>query len=308
MKILGIGESVIDRVYASEVELELSDLPNMEYTTHAGGPVLASLILLSRLGADCTFITTIGKDKEAKFILELLENEGIKVIPNFEEKTKENSILVNTKNGFRKKLRGSTKHSDIEEIDPQFLIQFDGIILDRHERKAFYDILDKKKQSTKLFIDPSTEVSDFTLDMIRFADFPIIPVEMLKKINKKTDIKTEIKMLYSTCLKPIVVTMGEMGCIIYDGQKIETIPAIKIQALDTNGAGDIFRGGFVYGILSGWNLRDSAQFANFAAGLQCEKLGNSSAIPTISKIMSIKDLAILTALKQSVNVIQLERL
>ncbi len=286
MKVLAIGESVIDNVYGVRYN-SASDIPaDTIPTKHVGGSALASIIFLARLGAQCTFLTTIGKDSSAKIILDLLENEKITTIPSYSEKTKVNSILVNTRSGVRTKVRGSITHSDIKELDSEFLQQFDAVIIDRHEREAFYEILRKKKNSTKIFIDPSTEVSDFTLDMIRNADYPILPVEYVENADSRDNIETHLSELYAMCKKTIIVTTGKFGCLIYDGIRIEKIPAIIINPVDVTGAGDIFRGGFAYAMLKGWTLQKSAEFANYVAGLQCKKVGNASAIPTRQEIMA----------------------
>ncbi len=279
MKILGIGESVIDNVRI--IQGHKNDLPSfiVSESQHLGGPVLSALILLSRLNIDCTLLTSLGRDNEAEIIRQKIEEENIKVITNLEEKTKINIILINVQNGHREKLRGAVKHAPIINISTEFIQQFDLIIMDRHERKAFYEIVSKKKPSAKIVIDPSTEVSDFTLDMMRYADYPIIPIESLVKIGKGKKLEICLKHIYEICQKPIIITAGELGSLIYDGKKLELIPAFQIKVVDTTGAGDIYRGAFVYGLIQGLSLSKCASFANGVAALQCTKLGNVSAIP-----------------------------
>ena len=46
-------------------------------------------------------------------------------------------------------------------------------------------------------------------------------------------------------------------------------PGIRVNAKDTTGAGDVFHGGFIYGILQNWPLEKIMRFANTAAGLSC---------------------------------------
>lgn len=285
MKILAIGESVIDNVYGVSGNTLSHIPPDTIPTVHVGGSALAAMILLARLGAKCTFLTTIGKDNNAKIILDLLEKEKVTVIPNYCEKTKVNIMLVNTQSGVRNKIRGPVNHTKIEQIDSKFLHQFDAVIVDRHERAAFYEVLKKRNKSTTMFIDPSTEVSNFTLDMIRNANYPIIPIEYLENAYPQGNIENRLIKLYQLCRKPIVVTAGKSGSIIYDGLKIENVPAITINPVDVTGAGDVFRGGFAYGMLKGWTLRESAEFANYVASMQCTRLGNASAIPTRQEML-----------------------
>lgn len=284
MKILGIGESVIDNVHIIQSHSKDLRHSNTLESQHIGGSVLAALILLSRLNLDCTLLTSIGRDNEAEIIKRKLREENVKLIANSEEKTKVNTIVIKSQNGQREKLRGTIEHFPIKDIPIKFIQQFDLIIIDRHERKAFYEVIHNKKFSTKVVIDPSTEVSDFTLDMMRCADYPIIPIEFLVKIGKGRELSVCLQILYRICNKSIIITAGELGSLIYDGKKLDLIPALEIKAVDTTGAGDIYRGAFAYGILQGSRLNECASFANSVAALQCTKIGNVAAIPSKNEI------------------------
>ncbi len=282
MKVLGIGESVIDKAYITDNTSAV--LQDITPSTHIGGPSLIALIFLSRMGIDCTLLTSLGRDKEAKIIRKTLHHEKVHVLAKIQKKTKVNTYLIHPQTGARQKRRGDTVHPPIKNLDRKFLHQFDLIIIDRHERTAFYEIMKKKKTTTKVVIDPSTEVSQFTLDMIKYADYPVLPIEALVKFDDGHDLKESLKKLYDHCGKTITVTAGELGSILFDGEKFDIVPALQIQAVDVQGAGDIFRGGLAYGILQGWDLPKSAAFGNLVAGLQCTRLGNASAIPTRQEV------------------------
>ena len=282
MKILGIGESVIDNAQMSNSIL---------IETHVGGPSLIALILLSRLGIDCTLVTTLGQDEEAELITNTLQHESVKLVANHQEKTKVNKYVINSLDGSRKKIRGEVVHPDIQNIDEEFIRQFDLIIIDRHERSAFYEIIKKKNESAKIIIDPSTELSPFTQDMIKYADYPIIPIESLVKIGNGSNLSLCLKTLYQLTTKPVIITAGELGSILYDGKKLELIPSLQIKAVDVQGAGDIYRGAFAYGVIQGWDNKKSAIYANKVAALHCTKLGNAAAIPTKDELALLDTVA-----------------
>ncbi|MGH7203703.1 MAG: carbohydrate kinase family protein, partial [Candidatus Levyibacteriota bacterium] len=183
-------------------------------------------------------------------------------------------------------------HPDIKHIDRNFIRQFDVIIIDRHERTAFYEILQKKKSSTQIIIDPSTEVSPFTLDMIKHADYPIIPIEALVKIGNANNLSLCLASLRQITKKPVIITAGEFGSIIYDGKTIELIPSLQVKAVDVQGAGDIYRGAFTYGVIQGWSHIKSAEYANKIAALHCTKLGNAAAVPKSEEIAMLDNFII----------------
>ncbi|HSX08979.1 MAG TPA: PfkB family carbohydrate kinase [Candidatus Saccharimonadales bacterium] len=292
MKILGIGESVVDNVYRIEGEVPVNFNPNgLHSEKHVGGPVLTAMIVLSRLGIDCTYMTSVGRDADAELIHSLMKHEKVRLLPKYQHKTKINTIVINKKTGQRVKLRGSIKHDSIKDLTRNFLHQFDLIIIDRHEQHAFYEILKKKKASTKIVIDPSTEISKFTLDMIKHADYPIIPIEAVTPTYTGSLEKIDhvLKRLYEWTNKPLIITAGDMGSFVYNGETAELLPPLSVTTIDTTGAGDIYRGAFAYGIIQGWNLKKTARFSNIVAALQCKRLGNAAAIPTKEEIMQHHD-------------------
>ncbi len=274
MKVLSLGESVIDQVTIDGTEIS---------ERHIGGTVLSAAILLSRLGVDCTLMTSLGTDEEGNLIKRNLSLEKVKLIVKSQTHTKVNYISVNDKNGKRIKTRGEIIHSKISNLDKKLIESFDLIIIDRHEQEAFYEILEKKKISAKIIIDPSTEVSGFTKDMIRFAHYPIIPIETLGRFESK-ELKMNLKRIYQTTKKDIIVTAGEHGSLVYDGVKILHIPGFSVNALDVTGAGDVYRGAFAYGVINNKPLLECVNFANLISALQCTKLGNVAAIPTLKEI------------------------
>lgn len=63
-----------------------------------------------------------------------------------------------------------------------------------------------------------------------------------------------------------VITRGGEGALTYDGRTLTSIPAHKVQAVDTNGAGDMFAGAFLYAITRGEDFPTAGRFASLAAG------------------------------------------
>ena len=292
MKILGIGESVIDNVYKIDGEIPQNfDPKDLRSEKHIGGPVLTAMIVLTRLGIDCTFMTSVGRDKDADLIQSLMRHEHVRLLPKYQHKTKINTIIINKRTGQRVKLRGPIKHDSIKELSRNFLHQFDLIIFDRHEQKAFYEVVKKKKTSTKIIIDPSVEISQFTLSMIKHADYPIIPIEAVTPTytGSLEDLDHVLKRLYEWTNKPLIITAGDMGSFVYNGETAELLPPLAVKAVDTTGAGDIYRGAFAYGVIQGWDIKKTARFSNILAALQCSKLGNAAAIPTKEEIMHYHD-------------------
>ncbi len=61
------------------------------------------------------------------------------------------------------------------------------------------------------------------------------------------------------------ITLGAEGALVYDGANLHSIAPHKVVAIDTNGAGDMFAGAFLYGITQGWSFPEAGRFASVAA-------------------------------------------
>ncbi len=73
--------------------------------------------------------------------------------------------------------------------------------------------------------------------------------------------------------KTFAVTCGAKGAWVFDGSELQLVASQPVQALDSNGAGDMFAGAFLHGIGRGWSYFDAAAFANRAAGLVVSQFG-----------------------------------
>ena len=63
-----------------------------------------------------------------------------------------------------------------------------------------------------------------------------------------------------------VITRGAEGALTFDGSELAEIPPHQVEAVDTNGAGDMFAGAFLYAITRGEDFPTAGRFASLAAG------------------------------------------
>ena len=69
------------------------------------------------------------------------------------------------------------------------------------------------------------------------------------------------------------MTLGRDGALVYSDGRFIYSPGFVVETVDTTGAGDVFHGAFIYGLLAGWNLDRTLDFSNALAGLNCTALG-----------------------------------
>jgi sulfofructose kinase len=84
------------------------------------------------------------------------------------------------------------------------------------------------------------------------------------------------------------VTLGRQGTLAWDGSQFHYAPAYRVNTVDTTGAGDIFHGAFICGLLQGWPLGRSLEFSCAAAALNCTAVGARAGIQPVEVIERLR--------------------
>jgi len=80
------------------------------------------------------------------------------------------------------------------------------------------------------------------------------------------------------------VTLGADGAMLLEGDRLHHAPAFAVNAVDTTGAGDVFRAGFIHALLQSRSPADVLRFATAAAALSCTREGAIASVPTLSDV------------------------
>jgi len=126
-------------------------------------------------------------------------------------------------------------------------------------------------------------------ELISKVDFLITSANFPPDFTGIADPIESLLALRDYCDGFLAVTLGAQGAMAVVGNECIRFPAFKVHAVDTTGAGDIFHGGFIYGLLQNWPLERIISFANAAAGLNCTHLGARSGIPPLAEILQLCD-------------------
>lgn len=89
----------------------------------------------------------------------------------------------------------------------------------------------------------------------------------------ETDDLSNAFQIFKEISPNFLITQGSSGCIGFDGKNEFDIPGIKVNAIDTNGAGDMFAGAVLYSIASGSSLEKGAIFGCYAASKVVSNVG-----------------------------------
>jgi sugar/nucleoside kinase (ribokinase family) len=108
------------------------------------------------------------------------------------------------------------------------------------------------------------------------------------------DIEAALRRLRQTLDNVLIVTMGEQGASALEGDRFYHEPAFNVHAVDTTGAGDVFRGGFIYALVNRQPMDQALRTANAAAAVSCTRLGALNGVPTLAEV---RDLMSVNALR-----------
>jgi len=94
---------------------------------------------------------------------------------------------------------------------------------------------------------------------------------------------TEALARLSQLTPTVVIKMGTDGALAQRGDESVRVPALKVEVVDTTGAGDCFNCGFLYGLLRGYSLRECVRCGNICGGLAVTAPG-SQALPDAAEL------------------------
>lgn len=118
----------------------------------------------------------------------------------------------------------------------------------------------------KYFKDPMTEVIGASVDMLFTNEEEAL---IFTGKDNLLEAREELKKV----AKHFVITQGKNGAMIFDGDTFIDIEPYETTAIDTNGAGDMFAGAFMYGITNGHSYASSGKLASMASSKIVSQFG-----------------------------------
>src|SRR5712691_7831083 len=133
-------------------------------------------------------------------------------------------------------------------------------------------------------IDRITERTEQLAEAVTHAIFAAHVPPHLAGTN---DMDTALRTLHKKFGNMVVVTMGEHGAMAFDGERVHRAPAFPVHAVDTTGAGDVFRGGFIYALVHRLPIDQALRLANAAAAVSCTRLGALNGVPSLAEVRDL---------------------
>ena len=104
----------------------------------------------------------------------------------------------------------------------------------------------------------------------------------INDMNTLIDIYNEIKDYFQT---NIIITLEADGSFTEINNQYKIIPSIKVKAIDSTGAGDIFHGAFTYFIGMRYSLEDAIKYSSISGAISVTRIGSRNSIPTLEEVL-----------------------
>ncbi len=290
MAVVGIGQcswdmlAVVDCFPQSDTKKEV-----LVWEEQGGGPAATALAALSRLGIPCRFYGVTGDDREGTAIRQSLIEEGIDVTgmakrSNASSQTAFIAIdkSAGTRTIFWKRPSGNPLLAD--ELQPDFLSDAEFLLLDGLMKDvSVFAARQARKEGVPVMLDAG-RLREGMLELARISDYVVGSEEFARELGWKDDPGTFSQEVGRLGFGITTITLGGRGSVTFAGDEIISCPAFPIEVVDTTGAGDVFHGGYLYGLLQKWPLKDTIRFASAVAAMKCGKLGGRTGIPRLSEV------------------------
>jgi|WetSurMetagenome_2_1015567.scaffolds.fasta_scaffold212824_2 sulfofructose kinase len=261
----------------------------VQYEQLPGGQVATAMVFLSRMGLSTKYIGKVGGDNLGRFCLQKLELEAIDISSIRIEESARNQfsiIIIDQQSGERTVLCQRDSWLDFKEQELQEDAVCAGKILhlDGNDPASLRAASWCQKHEIPVCIDLDKVVPNCTA-LIEQIDFLIVSSSFSSEYTGISDPIESFHSLRQRFSGFLAMTQGSHGVIAWVGDRCIQFPGLSVKAIDSTGAGDIFHGAFIYGLLQNWPLNKIMAFANAAAGLSCTHLGAQQGIRSLSEIM-----------------------
>jgi sugar/nucleoside kinase (ribokinase family) len=252
-----------------------------EFRVEPGGQVATALATCTRLGLRARYIGSVGTDHWGESQLASLRAEGLELhVRKVQGATTQVAVIVIEEGvGERTILwrRDPRLTFPVEALQRDLIVSGRVLHLDGCDSAAALQAARWAREAgIPVVIDIDEVYDESTHELLRLVDYLIASSDF-------ADDPRDLADRYGC--KVVGITRGVEGAVFAgrDRQLIR-IPGFEVPVADTTGAGDVFHGGFIYGLLQNWELENTVRFANAVAAMKCMQIGARRGIPRLSEV------------------------
>lgn len=286
-KILILGSAIVDIIIKiAALPKSGEDIGGMLKETRVGGCAYNVSKILGFLETAHDLFVPVGRGRHADLIRQCLAADGQRIL--LEDESEDNGCCIAfvedggertfvTIDGLETKWRpGWLRSVGIERYDYIYLSGY-GFQECADNGETILQAIEKKKADCRLILDPGPRlIAKRCLDRL-------LPLRTILELNRneaermtgKKNAADAAEALHAVTGEPVIITLGAEGTLYHAAEERGVVPAEKVEAVDTNGAGDSHTAALLAGIASGLSLRESCRLANKIASMVVQNYGCS---------------------------------
>lgn len=254
-----------------------------------GGSAANTIIGASYFGAKTFYTCNVANDEAGDFYMQDMQNAGVdtNLGPDRDDGVTGKCLVMVTPDAERtmNTFLGITtnleqKHINEEALKDSEYAYIEGyLVTSDSSRAAAIQVRELAKangvKTALTFSDPAMVqfFNDGIKEMIGDGVDLLFCNEDEAKLFAETDNLDDAIAFIRTLAKTFAITLGEKGAIAFDGEKMHEIAGNKVTAVDSNGAGDMFAGAFLYAITHGHDFASAGRLASAASAQVVSQFG-----------------------------------
>lgn len=293
IRVVGIGQAavdhlaVVDRYPDPESKAELAG-----FSLQGGGAVANALSTLAAFQIPTAFIGKVSDDDFGRFSMRGMSSMGIEMSHTVVQPGRLSPfafIVVERETGRRTTFftNGNVDPLGPEEIDLKVLEGAELLLLDGLQPRAQIRAAEEARRLNIRVVLDAGNIHEGMGELVALTDVLLASERYASEVAPRGELEDSLIELSRMGPRVVVVTLGKEGSIGLEGDKLVHQPPLQVAVVDTTGAGDVYFGGYAYGLLQGWPLERCMQVASAAAGLSCRELGARAALPSVEEVQAV---------------------
>ena len=279
--------TLVDRLRQEELKDAL-DSSRANFKRQSGGSACNTAVAASHFGAQACFGGRVANDDDGELFASDLQDAGVNFFSGKSKNGITGKCLVMITDDAERTMNtylGVSESFSEAEIDQNALMNCEWFYIEGYlqtDDKRTEVVNSAVKKAKQNGVKVALSLSDpFVAQLFagnlksvigNGVDLIFCNKDEALAFTQTDSIETAAKQL-KTYTNTFAITDGANGALIFDGQELFTAPAEKAKAIDTNGAGDMFAGAFLYAISAGKDYKWAAKLANKAAAMIVERFG-----------------------------------
>jgi len=295
VEILAVGNANIDiTLFVECVPGPDEDVDATSARVGMGGSASNFAVACSKLGAKSAILAVIGDDPLGRYYLAEMARRGvdIRLVRVSPGKTTGFVVIINEPGKQRRMLRNRGANLSLsEELLEEVSSDISSVKI-LHASSVRIAIAEKLAEIRPGFSwDPGgraiSKSRHEVLSLLSSVGRMFLNELEAMKLSGEDDVYRASKVVSRQGVREVIVKRGSKGALVcLEGEVLES-PALKVRAVDTTGAGDVFDAAYTVARLRGMSPLQALRAANVAAGLAVTKVGATEGIPSWSELCDI---------------------